>query len=414
VKILVVHNRYRSSAPSGENRVVDQESSALVARGHTVEHFERRSDDIERWGMARRAMLPITVVWNEEARRSLTRVLRKLRPDVVHVHNTFPLIGASALTSCWDERVPAVVTVHNYRLLCASGDLFRDGLPCHDCIGKAIPISGVVHRCYRRSAASTLPITLEMATHRKAWRTRVSAYIFISQAQQRLHSGLRLPPERIFVKTNLVPSTISPANVSGREPLVAYLGRLDAAKGVPLLMEAWDRFRASKPDSSLRLVVAGGGILGQVASTWADGHPSVNTVGILNGEQCAALLARCRAVIVPSQWEETFGLVAVEAMAAGVPTLATSHGSFPELINDGVDGVLFAPQDVDGLVALLRDVDEHPSRWETYGERARRTYQEHFDPEENMDQLSRIYRFAMDHPIWADRSPTAYKVGADR
>src|SRR5208283_2337734 len=133
------------------------------------------------------------------------------------------------------------------------------------------------------------------------------------------------------------------------ERMVAYLGRLDVAKGISLLMQAWDLYSAANRGEGLRLVIAGGGPLGSQVTEWADARPSVTTVGILSAAECAALVARAQAVLLPSQWEETFGLVAVEAMAAGVPPVAAAHGAFHELISDGVDGVLFKPGSVASL-----------------------------------------------------------------
>ena len=150
MRILVAHSRYRSAAPSGENRVVDQETAALGALGHEVELFERRSDDIEGWPAVRKAALPAAVVWNGGVRRDLRAVLRSGRPDVVHIHNTFPLLSASVLYACRDAGVPVVVTLHNYKLACASGDFFRDGAVCHECADGA-PVGAMRHGCYRGS-----------------------------------------------------------------------------------------------------------------------------------------------------------------------------------------------------------------------------------------------------------------------
>jgi hypothetical protein len=97
MKILLVHNRYRSTAPSGENRVVDQECEALAAFGHDVETFERHSDEIESWPARQKATLPARVIWNPTSRRDLAEVLDRFRPDVVHVHNTFPLLSPRAV-----------------------------------------------------------------------------------------------------------------------------------------------------------------------------------------------------------------------------------------------------------------------------------------------------------------------------
>jgi len=403
MRILVAHNRYRSAAPSGENRVVDQESEALLSLGHDVVRFERESDSIEDWSALQKATLPARVIWNPTTRRDLLRVLRQFKPDVVHIHNTFPLLSPSVLYACRDERVPVVVTVHNYKLLCASGDFFRSGAVCRDCAGGA-SMPALVHRCYRRSAIATVPPVVAARAHRRAWKHFVSAYIFISESVRRLLAGMELDPERVFVKHNLVPL----AGIGGlqpheqqSQPQVAYVGRLDEAKGIPLLLRAWDRYLATTGNGPLRLAIAGSGPLESQVTNWAADRPSVELAGHLNKQDCFNLIARSRAVLLPSQWEETFGLVVVEAMAAGVAPIASSHGSFPELITDGVDGVLFNAGDSDDLARVIIDVETNDARFAAYGVQARMTYEQQHDPRRNIDQLLDIYRFAMAKPVVA-------------
>lgn len=400
MKILLVHNRYRSTAPSGENRVVDQESEALAALGHDVRHFERQSDDIENWSAWQKATLPARVVWNPTSRRDLAAVLADDRPDVVHVHNTFPLLSPSILYACRKAGVPVVITLHNYKLLCASGDFFRDGAVCHDCAG-GNPTPAVVHRCYRGSAVATSTTVLNARGHRRSWRDLVSAYIFISESQRRLMAGMKFDPDRTFVKPNLVPYD-GPLGGSP-ERQVAYVGRLDAAKGAPLLMKGWDAYRAIAGDDALRLVIAGGGPMLDEVTAWAATRPSVQLRGLMTKQQVFELIAQSRAVVLPSEWEETFGLVVVEAMAVGVPLLASGHGSFPDLITDGVDGALFEPGRPDALAKLLLDVDTAPDRYLDLGRQARLTYETKHQPHQNLEQLLDIYRFAVGHPISAQR-----------
>ncbi|MFF0340472.1 glycosyltransferase [Kribbella sp. NPDC004875] len=395
MKILMVHNRYRSTAPSGENRVVDQESAALAAAGHSVRHFERHSDDIEDWPALKKATLPARVVWSRAARHDLARDLFRHRPDVVHIHNTFPLLSPSVLYACRLAGVPAVVTLHNYKLLCASGDFFRDGNVCHSCAG-GNPASGVLHRCYRGSALATGTTVLNTRGHRGSWRDLVSAYIFISDSQRRLMAGMDFDPERTFVKYNLVPYD---GPVGGpRQRQVTYVGRLDAAKGAPLLMKGWDAYRAAAGDDALRLVIAGGGPMLEQVKAWAAARPSVELRGLMSKPEVFQLIAGSRAVVLPSEWEETFGLVVVEAMAVGVPPLASGHGSFPELITDGVDGALFEPGDPDNMAKLLLDVDASPERYAELGRQARTTYENHHRTDQNVERLLDIYRFAIANP----------------
>ena len=400
MRVVLVHNRYRSAAPSGENRVVDQEAVALANLGHQVTRFERCSDEIERWPRAKQASLPARVVWSRDAHRGLGAVLRELRPDVVHVHNTFPLLSPAVLYACRDAAVPIVATIHNYKLACASGDFFRNGSVCHDC-ADGLPVPAVRHGCYRGSRAATAPVALAMSAHRRAWRSLVSAYVLISAAQRDLLAGLSLASDRVFVRHNLIPRRNAPA--VAREPSVVYAGRLDEAKGLRLLMAGWDCYRAAAGDTGLRLVIAGAGPLEREVTAWALTRPCVEVVGQLGSEQCSELISRARAVLLPSAWEETFGLVAIEAMALGVPPVASGHGSFPELITPEVDGVLFRPGDPAALARAVADVQAYPERFENYGEQARKTYEQRFDPQRSAEQLLEIYRFAITHPVSSGR-----------
>jgi glycosyltransferase involved in cell wall biosynthesis len=401
VKILVVHNRYRSSMPSGEDRVVDQETAALREAGCSVEIFERRSDDIAQMPLTKKAAVPVRMLWNRRAQDDLARVIADSRPDVVHVHNVYPLLGPSALLAARDL-APIVVTLHNYRPMCPTGELFRDGQPCSDCVQRVVPVDALLHRCYRNSAIATVPMVAGALIQRRVWRSAPSAYIFLSGAQQQLLQSLELPEERCFVKHNFV----QPISASGqRENLVVFIGRLDERKGVPLLLEAWDRYKDSHEDHTLRLAIVGSGPLDHLVQTWARDRAEVSVLGLRNREECALAASSARAVIVPSTYAEPFGLVVAEAMAAGTPPIAPAFGAFPELIADGIDGVLFGQGDASGLASVLHRVDTD-ARWcEVLGQGARQTYAERFSPMVNSQQLLTIYRYAIDHPRWAGSTP---------
>jgi glycosyltransferase involved in cell wall biosynthesis len=395
MRILLVHNRYRSGSPSGENRVVDQEGEALAALGHEVIRFGRSSDEIGQWPLAKKASLPGRVIWSRETHHDLTAVLREQRPDVVHVHNTFPLLSDAVLYACRDARVPVVATLHNYRLACANGMFFRNGAICHDCT-HGWQVRAVVHGCYHESKVATAPVALAKGLHRHAWRSLVSAYIFISESQRDLHKEVGLGPGRQFVRYNLIPFRGRPQTV--RTPAVVYAGRLHEVKGVPLLMAGWDRYRAEAGEPGLNLVIAGGGPLEDDVAAWASARPSVEMTGTVSADRCAELISHARAVLLPSAWEEPFGLVAIEAMAAGVAPIAAGHGAFTELITPGVDGVLFSPGDPAALALAIADVERNPEQYEVYGDQARKTYEQRFDPQRSVEELLEIYRFAITHP----------------
>ena len=395
MRILLVHNEYRSGTPSGENRVVDQEAEALAQAGHQVERFGRHSDEIDDWSAAKKASLPARVVWSPEARRDLTVTLAGYRPNVVHVHNTFPLLSASVLYACRDAAVPVVATIHNYRLVCASGVLFRQGAVCHDCLHH-LPIPGVLHGCYRGSRVATAPLVVaNVGAPQGVAVARLGLRVHLRGAA-RPARRTRPSSDRVFVRHNMIPyQNMQPVP---REPMVAYIGRLNEVKGLRLLMAAWDRYRATCGDPGLRLVIAGAGSLEHEVAAWASTRPSVEMVGHVSHSRVLELRSRARAVLAPSAWEEPFGLVVVEAMASGTPPIAAEHGSFAELITPGVDGVLVRPGDPAALALAVADVEAHPEKYETYGNQARETYEQRFNPEHSFKHLLEIYSFAIAHP----------------
>ncbi|MGW4870132.1 glycosyltransferase [Streptomyces chartreusis] len=390
--VLVVHNRYASAQPSGENKVVDQEVELLRAAGHQVELFERRSDDIADRSLLGKAALPFLVPWNPAVRTELAARLRAERPDVVHVHNVFPLLSPAVLAACADAGVPAVATLHNYTQVCPPGTLQRDGRPCTECVGSAAPLPAVRHGCYRDSRLATVPLAVSLSVNRRRWWSGVERFLCISAAQRDVLVRAGMPAERLVVKHNFVPDPEDRRSGTGEH--VLYLGRLAEAKGVRLLMTAWDELAAAG-GVGVPLVIAGTGPLEQEVTAWAAGRDDVRYVGLYDTAECRKAIARSVAVVAPSTWLEAFGLVVVEAMAAGVPVVAAGHGAFVELVEDGVTGLLHRPGEPGSLASCIRRIAAGPDRNREMGRAARRRYELGFSPAVGLERLVEEYRTAI-------------------
>lgn len=389
--VLVVHNRYSSAQPSGENNVVDQEVELLRTAGHRVEVFERRSDDIAARSLPGKAALPLLVPWNPAVRTELAARLRAGRPDIVHVHNVFPLLSPAVLAACADAGVPAVATLHNYTQVCPPGTLRRDGRPCAECVG-GTPLPAVRHGCYRGSRLATVPLAVSLSVNRRRWWSGVERFFCISAAQRDVLVRAGMPSERLAVKHNFVPEPDVRRTGAGEHLL--YLGRLAEAKGVRLLMAAWDAL-AAEGGVGVPLVIAGAGPLEPEVSAWAAGRDDVRHVGLYDPAQCRRAIARAVAVVAPSTWLEAFGLVVVEAMAAGVPAVAAGHGAFVELVEDGVTGLLHRPGEAASLASCLRRITDAPDRSRELGRAARLRYEQGFSPAVGLERLVEGYRTAI-------------------
>jgi glycosyltransferase involved in cell wall biosynthesis len=329
--------------------------------------------------------VPLGVPWNPAARAALTNRLRRERPDVVHVHNTFPLQSPSILDACRAAAVPVVATLHNYTQICPTGTLYRDGAVCTSCVGRA-PLPAVRHGCYRGSQVASVPVALSLLVNRRRWWSSVSRFLCISDAQRQVLLANGMPADLLAVKYNFVDDTAHRRTGTGEHLL--YLGRLADEKGVRLLMAAWDRV-AADGGLGVPLVIAGAGPLADEVAQWAATRHDVRFVGRLDKEASRAMVARSIAVVVPSQWLETFGLVVVEAMAAGVPSVVAGHSSLAELVTDGVTGLTHTPGDADSLAAALGRIVRVPS---SLGHAARERYEHEFTRQVGLANLLTHYR----------------------
>ncbi|HXP09550.1 MAG TPA: glycosyltransferase, partial [Acidobacteriaceae bacterium] len=146
MKILLVHNFYQ--LPGGEDQVFAQEAELLRARGHQVLIYQASNDQVKGQNLL---VTAANTVWNQRTHRELRELMRREKPDIVHVHNTFQVISPAIYYAANEEGIPVVQTLHNYRLLCPASTFFRDGNVCEDCLGKPVPWPGVVHSFYRGS-----------------------------------------------------------------------------------------------------------------------------------------------------------------------------------------------------------------------------------------------------------------------
>jgi glycosyltransferase involved in cell wall biosynthesis len=370
-----VHSRYRSGSVSGENRVVDDESRLLREGGHEVDVYAPMLESVGGVGLLRAAT---STVWSMRAADDVASRVEAWRPDVVHAHNLFPSLSPAILRSVPDS-VACVMTLHNFRQMCLPGTFLRDGRVCEDCYGRG-SWPGVLHGCYQGSVGASATLAASLVLHRRIGSfARVDLFVAISRFVRDMHLNAGIGTDRIVVKPHFAwPS----ARRTGPGSYFLYLGRLSPEKGVRTLVEAWGSIDA-------RVLVVGEGPeredLRRLAPVNVEFRDSVSP------ERVPELLQSARALIVPSISHEGAGKVVLEAYAAGVPVLASRGGGLPEVVEDGVTGVLLPPGDP---VALTKGVehlqDDAVSR--RMGDAAWRFWKERHDPERALQQLEDVYR----------------------
>ncbi|MCM0081382.1 glycosyltransferase family 4 protein [Geomonas sp. Red32] len=394
MKILLVHNFYGSSAPSGENTVYLAERDLLVSRGEEVLEFNRHSDEIRGQGAVGVLKGALATPWNPFSARAIRELIARERPEVVHVHNSFPLISPSVFSAARSMGCATVLTLHNYRTVCAAGIPERGGVPCTLCLEKRSSLPALARGCYRDSRVATVPMAANIELHRAlgTWRKQVDAFIALTSFQRDMLSVAGLPKEKIHVKPHFYDNPPDPLPWSGREARVVFIGRLGQYKGVHVLIEAWNRWGAEAP----RLEIIGEGPERKRLEEFAAwGAGKVTFSGHLPFEEAQKRLASSRLLVLPSLCFEGFPMVIREAFALGVPVAGSNLGSIPCIVEDETNGVLFTPGDPDDLLAKVRTAWEEPLLLEGFARRARRSFEEHYTADSNYRALQEIYRKAL-------------------
>jgi glycosyltransferase involved in cell wall biosynthesis len=382
MKVVVAHNRYREAIPSGENVIVDTEIEQLRAAGVDVVPFQRSSDSIGSLPAAQKALLPISPIYGASAQRELADLLAAEKPDVLHLHNPYPLLSPWVIRTAHAHGLPVVQTVHNYRQVCSSGLYFRDGHNCRDCRGKLLGWPAIKHKCYRGSAAQSAIMATTLAVHRGTWRS-VDRYIALTDKIAAHLTDYGIAADRIVIKPNGLPDPGAP------EPLgdgFLYGARLSPEKGLGLLLDAWRRH----PDGALgTLRIAGDGELRPLAEQAAAERSDVTYLGPLDRDGMAAARRASAVVVAVPTWEDVLPTVILEAMSAGRAVLGSAVGGIPYLVGSGAEAAGWLAQpDPESLAAALPVARAGAA---VAAAAARERYLRHFHPDVLTGRLIEIY-----------------------
>lgn len=379
MRVLIAHNRYQQ--PGGEDGVVAAEMALMSSAGWQVELLEAHNDAVSGMSGPRVAAKSI---WNGESHRRMREACERFRPDVVHVHNTLPLLSPAVFRAAADHGAAVVMTLHNYRLVCPGPLLMRDGRPCEDCVGSLFALPAIRHACYRGSRAATATVAATTAAHRVlgTWRKSIDRYIALTEFARGKFVEGGLPADRVALKPNFLAE--SPPVGEGGDGAV-FVGRLAVDKGVRTLLEAWKDL----PDVQLRIV--GDGPLADEVRAAAAVHPNVEWLGHQDRAGVEGAVRSAEMLVFPSLWYEGMPMTIIESLAAGTPIVGSRIGSVAEMIEEGVNGVLFEPGDPNALVQSVRHLRSDPSRLRRMRHGARKSFECNYTATANLRHLERIY-----------------------
>lgn len=386
MKVLQVHNLHRASG--GALHVLEHEAEWLSSGGHIVEQlFESSADDS---GLGPVAM-GLAATWNRSTMRRLEAQMVAFAPDVVHVHEVYPLVSPAVFRVARRRGAATVTTMHGYRFSCAGGLCHRDGRPCEDCVGSALKLHGIRHRCYHDSYAATAALTLSLAAHRAfgTFSSHVDRYIALTEFGRDLLVRDGFPADKIVVKPNSVPDRGHPIAFGDREDFALFIGRLVEEKGVRTMLEAWRLLPHPIP-----LFIAGDGPLEDLVRAEAERNPAIRPLGWCDADTVAQLQTRAAFLLIPSEWYEAAPLVTLQAFAAGTPVLASDLRNICESLVANGAGRSFRTRDPQALAQAAAAMADDAEGREAMGRRARELYDREHTPERALAALEEIYAAA--------------------
>ena len=388
MKILLVHNNYGNYATGGEKNVMLAESKLLKDNGHDIVIYECTNNEnvFNQKGHKLKSFYYST--WNPFAYRKLKALIKQHKPDIMHVHNYWYQLSPSIFKAAYDNNVPSVITLHNYRLLCPGVLFLRNGKPCEDCMTKN-PIRSIFFRCHSNSLLkSFLSYRLFQKTKKNDYfSTFITGYIALTDfAKSKFIQG-GIKESQLRVKPNFIPSkAIVPSDSFPNLPenYALYVGRISDEKGIENLCNVWD-------DIDYPLVVIGSG--DSILEEKLKANKRIVFLGKKNSSEVFSCLKACSFLVFPSIWYEGFPLTIIEAFSMGKPVIATDLGARNEVVIHEKTGLLFDYKNMADFKAnILRMIEDEALR-NQMGLNAQRKFEDEYSEKTNLNQLISIYNY---------------------
>lgn len=385
MKILYIHNQYLYKG--GEDTVFKAETDLVKQYGHEVKTLIFDNKNLNT--LREKVLIGLMTIFNFSSAKVLHKMILEFQPDIIHVHNFFPIASPSIFFVAKKYGIPIIMTLHNYRLICPSATLYRKNTICEICIKKTFTYPAVIHGCYRKSKIQTLLLTSMSFFHTvfHTWHRNVTHYIALTDFEKNkyLQSSLKLHSSQITIKPNFVEDHDS---LMQKENYFLYVGRLSEEKGIDILIETFK-------NSPYELRIIGNGPLVEQVWTTANIFTNIHYIGFQNKKFILESLKRAKALIFPSSCYETFGMSVIEAFSTGTPVICSDHGAPAELIQHMKNGLYFQSGNSIDLKQKVDWINTHPEQHYQLCFNARQEYEAKYTPKKNYTMLMKIYEEAI-------------------
>ncbi|PTQ85934.1 glycosyltransferase involved in cell wall biosynthesis [Trichococcus patagoniensis] len=387
-KVLLVHNFYQ--VPGGEDTVFKNEKELLEENGHEVITYTRDNEEINNFHLFGKIGYPFNAVFSLKTYHEVKKIILANKIDIVHVHNTWPLISPSVYYAAFHSNVSVVQTVHNFRLICPGGTLYHNGKICEDSLYKGLR-SSIKNKIYKGSLIHTLISAATLKIHRVIGTYKKVNYIFLTEFNKKkvleLNNKERIiiDESKTFIKPNYVSMDREIIPFDERKNQFVFVGRLDKLKGIDLLLEVWGRIKETD------LIICGTGPEEEWCRKYIEENRMSNVylMGYIKNEKAREIISESKALILPTQLYEGFPMTIVESFACGTPVIGSDIGNTGNLIKEGLTGKKFQFDSADSLREVVNRIHDMTDS-------CRLEYESKYTSDINYKELLSIYDFMLD------------------
>ena len=381
--ILMVHNFYQIGG--GEHTVFNNEVELLRKNGHEVITYTRDNKELNT-SLLKKILLPFTTVFSLKTYKEVKRIIKREKIDIVHCHNTFPLISPSVYYAARKMKIPVIQTIHNFRFICPNAIFYRNGKICEDCLKNNNFKCAIKNKCYRNSKLQTLVVTNMLKIHRRLGTYKKINYIFLTEFNKNKFNKLLGEDYKYsFIKPNFVEKKYDLKRPSKLNNTFVFMGRLDENKGIKFLVDSWKEIK------DYELHIYGDGLYKSYVEDACKENKNIKYYGFRPQEEIFKDLVKSQALIMPSEWYEGFPMTIAESMGLGVPVLSSDVGNQASIVSTAKGGCLYKLYDRKSFEKMIEDIVDNNKK---YSDNALKYYNNVLSPEKNYKELISIYEKA--------------------
>jgi len=427
MRVLQVNNFYpfsntvntkkqsRFHYPYGGTEALMQSTTRLLeSHGHKVIFFSMQHPD-KLWseysdyfvpyqdlnncdGLIKQIVATARILYSWDNRKRLAHLLNRYPIDISHLHSIYYHISPSILHELKKRRIPMVMTLHDYKMVCASYSMLSNGKPCEACRGGKY-FKAIKHRCLRSSITKSALAALEMYLHHKILDIYNNVSIFISPSMflknKLMEMGFNkeivyLPN---FIDTKKFEQVKNKDEGKHQENSVVYFGRLSPEKGLWTLLNTAKLLLHGIEDKKVEIKIIGDGPMKEKLQekVKSENINNVRFFGYMNGEALYQEIKKSFAVVLPSECYENSPIAVLEAFALGKPVIGSRIGGIPELVMDGITGYTFEAGNANDLKSKIEILIAEENANHKLGINARELVEKKFNAEIYYENLMAVY-----------------------